>query len=111
MTPSGLERLTSEEERAGVRSSRGSPDACRLFGGRRTVGWAVVTAGRTVEELRRRWRAEVGPRLPGGCPLLLSLHAAWSSFERLIFAEVGDRKPQRVNGDQFVRDTRLEDEN
>src|SRR6266851_4207979 len=72
------------KERAGVRSNRGSPDACRLC---------------------------EGARLPGGRPRLLWLPAsAKDSFERLVFAEVGNREAQRIDGDQFVGHVVLEDE-
>jgi len=43
-----------KEEWAGVRSSRGSPDACRLFEGQGMVEWAVATAGRKLEEQNRK---------------------------------------------------------
>ena len=32
------------------------------------------------------------------------------SFERLILAEVGDREPERIDGNQFIGDAALEDE-
>src|SRR3981189_440476 len=99
------------KERTGVRSNRGSPDACRLFGGRKTVGRAVWRWRKVTTRERTRWRAEVGPRLPGGRPRLLWLLAsAKGSFERLVFAEVGNRETQRIDGDQLVGHARLEDE-
>jgi hypothetical protein len=68
------------------------------------VGWAVATARRRTEGLRRKWRAEVGPRLPGGRPRLLSLLAEHISFECLVFAEIRDGEPQRIDRDELVRD-------
>jgi hypothetical protein len=49
--------------------------------------------------------------LPGGRPRLLWLpSSAKDSFERLVFAEVGNREAQRIDGDQFVGHVVLEDE-
>src|SRR6266481_6108541 len=79
--------------------------------GRRTVGWAVRRWRKETTRGRQKWRAEVGPRLPGGRPRLLELpSSAKDSFERLVFAEVGNREAQRVDGDQFVGYVILEDE-
>src|SRR5229473_605280 len=87
------------------------PDACRLIEGRKTVGrevrrWRKETTGRG-----KKWRAEVGPRLPGRRPRLLWLPcSAKDSFEGLVFAKVGNRKAQGIDGDQVVRHARLENE-
>src|SRR5712692_6023949 len=79
--------------------------------GRGTVGWAVRRWSEVTTRWRKKGRAEVGPRLPGGRPRLLWLpSSAKDSFERLVFAEVGNRKTQRIDGDQFVGHAALEDE-
>src|SRR5216684_1574211 len=79
--------------------------------GQGTVGWAVRRWRQVTTRGRKKWRAEVGPRLPGGRPRLLWLpSSAKDSFERLVFAEVGNREAQRIDGDQFVGHVVLGDE-
>ena len=71
----------------------------------------AASVGRGSTERREKWRAEVGPMLPGAGPrpLLLGL-ARGRSFERLVFPEVRDSESQRIDGDQFIGNLRLEDE-
>src|ERR1700739_697336 len=58
------------------------------------------------------WRAEVGPRLPGGRPrLVCSPDSGKISFECLVLTEVGDRQSQRIDGDEFVGHAGLENKN
>ncbi len=58
------------------------------------------------------WRAEVGPMLPGDRPRPLRFwYEVVLSLECLVFSEVGDCEAQRINGDQLVGDSGLEDEN
>src|SRR6267143_6856399 len=87
------------------------PGACRLIEGRKTVGWEMRRWRKETTRGGKKWRAEVGPRLPGGRPRLLWLPScAKGSFEGLVFAEVGNRETQRIDGDQLVGHARLEDE-
>src|SRR6267154_4651073 len=68
-------------------------------------------AGRGATEGREKWRAEVGPMLPGAVPRLLRLEVGReTSFERLVFPEVSDRESQWVDGDQFIGNLGLENE-
>src|SRR3981189_619585 len=69
-----------------------------LFEGRKTVGWAVQRWRKATTRRRKSGGARVGPRMPGGRPRVLSLPAsAKGSFERLVFAEVGNRETQRID--------------
>src|SRR6267142_2815297 len=87
------------------------PGACRLFEGRKTVGWEVRRWRKETMRGGKKWHAEVGPRLPGGHPRLLWLpSSAKDSFEGLVFAKVGNREAQGIDGDQVVRHARLENE-
>src|SRR5271168_3951809 len=82
----------------------GGPPAARL-GCRepRSMGRDVAHVGRRSTGGREKWRAEVGPMLPGAGPrpLLFELGSG-ASFECLIFAEVGDGHAERIDWDQFV---------
>src|ERR1700746_1724596 len=76
------------------------------------VGWAGAVARRPIAEWGGKWRAEVGPRLPGGRPRRLLRYPIFAklSFERLIFTEIGNRHTQRIDGDQLVGHAGLETE-
>ena len=76
----------------------------RLYGeGLRLFKMKGTTGG------RKKWHAEVGPRLQGGRPrLLFAVYCVGESFERLVFPEIGDREAQRIDGNQFVGHVRLE---
>src|SRR6266853_6531628 len=93
-------------------SNGGSPEARRLFQGQKPVSWDVARERRKVERQRRRWRGEVGPMLRYVRPRPLRFACGLGfSFERLVFAEVGDGHSQRIDGDQFVGHPRFEKEN
>jgi hypothetical protein len=83
-----------------------------LSEGRKTVGQDAAPRSSKTDRSGRNWRAEVEPTLrsvrqrPIGVP-----HSQGFSFERLVFAEVGDGHSERVDGDEFVRNLRLEHEN
>src|ERR1700680_2263798 len=84
-------------------SNGGSPEARRLFQRQKTVSWDVAHERRKVVRYERRWRGEVGPILRCVRPRPLRFACGLGfSFERLIFAEVGDGQSERVDGDQFV---------
>jgi len=73
------------------------------------MGRAVEQVGRGTTGGREKWRAEVGPMLPGAGPRpLRSGLGRESSFECLVFAEVGDGHPERIDRYQFVGDIGLE---
>src|SRR5580692_6273883 len=92
--------------------SNGGPPAARLgYPEPRSMGRAVAQVGRRTTGGREKWRAEVGPMLPGAGPRpLRSGLGRESSFERLVFAEIGDRHPERIDRYQFVGDIGLENE-
>src|SRR6266852_3623487 len=92
--------------------SNGGPPAARLgCQGPRSTGRDVAHVGRRSKGEREKWRAEVGPMLPGAGPRALpSRLGGESSFERLVFAEIGDGHPERIDRDQFVGDICLENE-
>jgi hypothetical protein len=57
------------------------------------MGRDMAPVERRTTERREKWRAEVGPMLPGAGPRLLLLgFVRESSFERLVFPEVSDRE-------------------
>jgi len=68
--------------------------------------------GRRTTGGREMWRAEVGPMLPGAGPRpLRSGFVREYSLEGLIFAEVCDCESERIDGDEFVGDSSLEEKN
>src|ERR1700735_2240393 len=85
---------------------KGGPrEARRLFGWRKPVSSDVAAQRRKLPVSGRRWRAEVGPTWPGVRPRPVGFAIRLvSSLECLIFAEVGNRHSQRVDGNQFVGD-------
>ena len=59
----------------------------------------------------RRWRSELGPTSHCVRPRPLRfVIGPGSSLERLIFAEVRDGHSERIDGDEFVWNARLENE-
>src|SRR5271156_5792044 len=84
--------------------SNGGPSEARLgYPGARTIEWAVACAKRKCFGKRWAWRAEVGPMLRGAGPRPLPLRFQGQySFERLVFAEIGDGHSEGVDGNQFV---------
>src|SRR6267142_2874466 len=92
--------------------SDGGPRAARPeYRRARSMDKDVAHVGRRTTKGREQWRAVVRPMLPGAGPRLpRSGMVRESSFERLILAEVGHRKPQRIDGDQSVRNAGLENE-
>src|SRR5260370_14683144 len=84
--------------------SNGGPPEARLgYPGVRTSGWDVAWVGRKLSWRRPAWRAEVGPMLRCVRPRPLRFARGLGfSFERLIFAEVGDGHSERIHTDQFV---------
>src|SRR5260370_40538026 len=92
-------------EGAGRRpEGNGGPPAARL-GCRapRSMGRDVAHVVRRPTEGREKWRAEVGPVLPGAGPRpLLPGFVQRPSFECLVFPEVGNRESEWVDGDQFI---------
>ena len=68
-----------------------------------------LDAGAKTFAAERRWRSEVGPTSACVRPLPLRFGPdPGLSLERLIFAEVGDRHSEGVDGDQFVRNLGFE---
>ena len=84
--------------------SNGGPPAARLgCRGLRSMGRDVAHVGRRTTEGKEKWRAEVGPMLPGAGPRPLRFElGSGTSFERLVFAEIGDGHAERIDRDQFV---------
>src|SRR5580704_18604578 len=89
----------------------GPSEARRLFGWRKPVSGDVAGRRSTAAASGRRWRAEVGTSLPCVRPRPLRFaFGRGSSFEGLVFAEVRDGHPERIDGDQFVGHLALENE-
>lgn len=82
----------------------------RLFSWRKPVSWDVAVRRSTAAESALRWRAEVGPSVPGVGPRPGFVLGVRSSFEGLVLAEVRDGHSQRIDGDQFVGHLRFENE-
>src|ERR1700693_4068634 len=93
-------------------ASNGGPPAARLgYRGLRSMGRDMVHVGRRTTNGREKWRPEVGPMLPGaGLPPLRSDSQSGNSFERLVFAEIGNSHAKRIDGDQFVGKVGLQNE-
>src|ERR1700675_2136041 len=92
--------------------SNGGPPEARLgYPGVRTSGWDVTWAGTKLSWRGLAWRAEVGPmsRCVRPRPLRFARGLRFS-FERLVFAEVGDGHSERVDRNQFVGHLGLEKE-
>src|ERR1700722_16212798 len=89
----------------------GPPEARRLFERQKPVSRDVAAVRSGAQGSGRRWRAEVGPTLRSVRP---RPHRFGSgpvfSFERLIFAEVGDGDAEGVNRNQFIGYLGLEEE-
>src|ERR1700734_3847089 len=67
----------------------GGPSAARLgCRGARPMGRDVARVGRGTTEGRRKWRAEVGPMLPGAGPRPRFEFGSGASFECLVLAEI-----------------------
>src|SRR5271156_1440111 len=90
--------------------SNGRPPEVRLGCPRtRTSRWDVAWVGRKLSSRGPAWRAEVGPMLRCVRPRPLRFARGLGfSFERLIFAEVGDGHSERIDRDQFVGHLGLE---
>ena len=83
----------------------------RLFQWQKPVSWDVAARKSTAAAAGRRWLAEVGTTLPCVRPRPLGFACGLGfSFERLIFAEVSDGHPERVDGNEFVGHLRLKNE-
>src|SRR5713101_7836599 len=90
-------------------SNEGPPAARLRRRGLRSMGTDVARVERRTTRGREKWRAEVGPMLPGaGARPLRSGLGRESSFERLVFAEIRDGHAERIDGDQFVGEVGLE---
>jgi hypothetical protein len=75
----------------------------RLFQWQKPVSWDVAAVRSRASASGRRWRAEVGTTLPCVRPRPLGFPCGHGfSFERLIFAEVGDGHSEGVDRNQFV---------
>src|SRR5271165_2391655 len=86
-----------------LESNGGPPEARLGCRGLNSMGRDVARVGRRTTRRREKWRAEVGPMLPGAGPRLLRLEVGSGiSFERLVLSEIGDRKTQGVDGDKLV---------
>src|SRR5260221_13811423 len=92
--------------------SNGDPPAARPgYRGPPSTGWDVAHAGKRTTERKEKRRAQVGPKWPGVGPRLPGSRLGHeNSFERLILAEVGNRQPQGIDGDEFVGHAGLENE-
>src|SRR5580693_6802968 len=91
---------------------KGGPrEVRRLFRWQRPVSWDVAAVRSRASASGRRWRAEVGTTLPCVRPRPLGFACGPGfSFERLVFAEVGDGHSERVDRNQFVGHLGLENE-
>jgi len=99
------------KERAGVRSRRGSPGRAPFVRKAKDGGMGGAEMAKEPTRGRKKWRAEVRPRLQAdardssGFPSSVK-----DSFEGLVFAKVGNREAQGIDGDQLVGHARLENE-
>src|ERR1700723_2715062 len=65
--------------------------------------WDVAAGRSKAGATGRRWRAEVGTSVPCVRPRPLRFaYGPGFSFERLVFAEIGDGHSERVDRNQFV---------
>src|SRR5437899_9225671 len=84
-------------------SNGGSPEARRLFERRRTMAWDAACERRRIAGYRKRWRDEVGPMLRCVRPRPLRFgRGSGFSFERLVFAEVGNAQSEWIDRNQCV---------
>src|SRR5271156_1079842 len=92
--------------------SNGGPPEARLgYPGVKTSGWDVAWVGRKLSWRGLAWRAEVGPMLRCVRPRPLRFGRGLGfSFERLVFAVVGNGHSERVDRNQFVGHMGFEEE-
>src|SRR6202041_463861 len=92
---------------------KGGPrEVRRLFRWQKPVSWDAAAVRSRASASGRRWHAEVGTTLPCVRPRPLGFACGRGfSFERLVFAEVGDGHSERVDRNQFVGYLGLENEN
>src|SRR6266851_5372657 len=92
-------------------SNGGSPEARLGYPGARTSGSDVVCVRRKLSWRGIAWCAEVGPMLRCVQPRPLRFACGPGfSFERLVFAEVGNGHSERVDRNQFVGHMGFENE-
>src|SRR5208282_4578910 len=91
--------------------NNGGPPEARLgYRGLRSMGRDEPYVGRRTTGGREKWRADVGPMLSGAGPRPLRFGLVRGhSLEGLVFAEVRDGQSERIDGDEFVGNSGLED--